>query len=127
MPQIKVKSKQCRDCKRVLPISRFYVKEHRPTATRYFSRCKKCYYLWVYKRDKACGYKHHGLKQRHGPARYQLREAVKVGKVVKSKTCHQCGKQPLLARNLHGHHPDHSKPLEVVWLCGSCHRKEHRG
>jgi hypothetical protein len=26
----------------------------------------------------------------------------------------------------HGHHPDYSKPLEVVWLCPGCHNLENR-
>lgn len=24
------------------------------------------------------------------------------------------------------HHPDYSKPLEVVWMCRPCHLAEHK-
>ena len=37
--------------------------------------------------------------------------------------CQQCG----VANNLVRHHPDYSKPLEVVTLCHSCHRNLHLG
>ena len=48
-------------------------------------------------------------------------EAVKSGK-LKRKPCKFC-KNP----KVHAHHEDYTKPLEVVWLCNSCHRKVHLG
>jgi hypothetical protein len=27
--------------------------------------------------------------------------------------------------SLHAHHDDYSRPLDVVWLCPSCHRQHH--
>jgi hypothetical protein len=53
-------------------------------------------------------------------AHYLLESAIKSGRVVKPDTC-PCG-----APNPHGHHPDYSKPLMVVWLCRDCHNKLHR-
>lgn len=53
-------------------------------------------------------------------ARWKLRNAVQQGLIVKCP-CEQCG-----AIKAHGHHPDHSKPLEVIWLCEPCHKQLHR-
>lgn len=50
-------------------------------------------------------------------ARDQLRAAVRRGAVTKPTTCTNCGK----GGQLDGHHTDYSKPLEVEWLCRSCH------
>lgn len=36
--------------------------------------------------------------------------------------CAICGKD-----GQHRHHPDYSKPFEIVWLCESCHHKLHSG
>lgn len=36
--------------------------------------------------------------------------------------CSLCGS----TENLERHHPDYSKPLEIVTLCESCHRRIHR-
>jgi lipopolysaccharide export LptBFGC system permease protein LptF len=38
-----------------------------------------------------------------------------------SKECAQCG----ATEHLEKHHPDYSKPLEVIVLCASCHRRLH--
>jgi hypothetical protein len=52
-------------------------------------------------------------------ARNLLYYYVKIGKVVKPKICKDCKKR----KPLEGHHPDYSKPLDVEWLCRSCHCK----
>lgn len=35
--------------------------------------------------------------------------------------CKQCGKP-----DAHAHHEDYDKPLEVTWLCQSCHQLLHQ-
>lgn len=51
-----------------------------------------------------------------------LRLAVFKGKIQKPKNCEKCNYE---AKRIEGHHMDYSKPLEVLWLCVSCHRKLH--
>lgn len=55
-------------------------------------------------------------------ARAELNNAVKRGSVTKPSTCSSCGQ----AVRVTGHHEDYAKPLDVRWLCYSCHGKEHR-
>jgi hypothetical protein len=66
--------------------------------------------------------KRHNLKH---PDRYRARQmlrcAVKSGKVARPANCSRCGRECIPD----AHHPDYSKPLEVDWLCGDCHRAEH--
>lgn len=45
---------------------------------------------------------------------YQVR-----GNIVR-KPCAKCG-----ATEAEKHHPDYSKPLDIVWLCRPCHLKAH--
>jgi hypothetical protein len=49
-----------------------------------------------------------------------VEEAVKSGKLIKCP-CIMCGD-----KNSVGHHPDYSKPLNVVWLCNKHHLETHR-
>jgi hypothetical protein len=50
--------------------------------------------------------------------------ALKRGSLVRPDECSHCGAvastDPIQAL-----HPDYSKPLDVVWLCRACHRREH--
>lgn len=53
-----------------------------------------------------------------------FREALRLGQLTKPKKCSSCLTIP--PRNkLHGHHEDYSKPLEVIWLCQTCHAARH--
>lgn len=54
-----------------------------------------------------------------GAAHTAVTNALAKGTLVR-QPCETCGKHKTDA-----HHPDYSKPLEVVWLCRSCHKKEH--
>jgi len=55
-------------------------------------------------------------------ARQRVRDHILAGKIIKPKKCQRCNQQ----QNLEGHHPDYSKPLEVLWLCKNCHIKAHK-
>jgi len=58
-------------------------------------------------------------KGERGKAAEKLRAAVRSGKIERGN-CEECGEP-----NAHGHHPDYSKPLEVIWLCPKHHAEEH--
>ncbi len=52
-------------------------------------------------------------------ARAKLNYALRTGKITKSPC--RCGKIKSEA-----HHSDYSKPLQVIWLCRTCHSNLHR-
>mgnify|MGYP007100078969 CR=1 FL=1 len=55
-------------------------------------------------------------------AHYQVTNAVRDGRLKKTP-CVICGSD----KRVHGHHKDYSKPLDVRWLCRSCHVRHHQG
>lgn len=61
-------------------------------------------------------------------AKGKIQHAIRLGILVRPKTCSKCGKIPPPAKDgrsqIHGHHTDYSKPLQVVWICVNCHRSE---
>lgn len=55
-----------------------------------------------------------------------VNNAVKNGRLFKPTNCPICGEfKP--SRQIHAHHDDYTKPLQVRWMCSACHRKEHYG
>lgn len=50
----------------------------------------------------------------------ERRKAWDKAQIIKISPCVICGDE-----NVHRHHPDISKPLEVVFLCPLHHRQEH--
>lgn len=55
-------------------------------------------------------------------ANHKMGNAVRDKKLVKPTLCEACGR----VERLDGHHYDYTKPLEVVWLCKTCHGQVHR-
>jgi len=53
----------------------------------------------------------------------RLNVAIKQGKIVRQKSCQECGKSGI---KIQAHHDDYSKPLEIRWLCIDCHAKTRR-
>jgi hypothetical protein len=61
-----------------------------------------------------------------GAAYDKVRHAVRTGKLVKPDICEKCGCTPPRRRDgrslIQGHHHrGYSRPLDVRWLCHSCH------
>ena len=52
--------------------------------------------------------------------KWAVRDAILSGKLVRSP-CFICGEV-----KVEGHHPDYSRPLDVVWLCTQHHRQLHK-
>ena len=79
--------------------------------------------------SKSCSAKSHtgeaspgwkgGLMTLQQRAQDRAKKAVKNGELQR-QPCEICGS----TRFVEGHHDDYSKPLEVCWLCRSCHAKE---
>lgn len=57
-------------------------------------------------------------------AHLAVKDAIHRGELIKPDRCVACGEltEP---RELHGHHTDYSKLLDVEWLCQGCHQDRH--
>ena len=51
-----------------------------------------------------------------------LKKAIASGEIVRPRFCSACE----WGSKTCGHHEDYSKPLEVIWVCNSCHMKIHQ-
>jgi hypothetical protein len=54
-------------------------------------------------------------------ARQRVKRALEKSKITKDDKCFFCEKD----KELQAHHHDYSKPLDVFWLCSTCHGKLH--
>lgn len=52
-------------------------------------------------------------------ARSLVRRAVKSGKLIPLEECEFCGSE----NRIEGHHPDHSQPFLLLYLCKNCHHR----
>jgi hypothetical protein len=137
--------KKCFKCGISQPLSSFY--KHPQMADGHLNKCKSCTKSDVHKhrhgkgRAKVLAY---DLERAKTPERIAnrakvvskwsedhkiwraaqsaLSHAVKSGKVQKWPCCAvaDCNSEKVVA-----HHPDYSRPLDVVWLCQAHHKQTH--
>jgi len=123
------KNKRCSDCKHTKHCTEFYKSAHQWDGLD--SRCKDCQRK---RRKSPTGFanmapaKMRALKQKwltaHPDAAlsgYRLRGQVRTGKVRRPSICANCG----VSGYVEGHHENYSRPLDVTWLCRSCHKRRH--
>ncbi len=69
-----------------------------------------------------CRKKWQALNPHKRAASTAVNNAIRLGKLSKSKACESCGQ----TGRIEGHHDDYTKPLEVRWLCPQCHASWHK-
>lgn len=55
----------------------------------------------------------------------KVSQALRKGLLIKPANCQKCGSKPS-PKNLHAHHFDYDKPLDVIWVCWKCHKGVHK-
>jgi transcription elongation factor Elf1 len=117
-------SKECSDCKELKPLLDFSFRKDSQT---YRNSCKICRNLYQKKFSKTeAGKKIQYLadqarKEKFShkrSARSKTFTAIKNGSIT-VLPCLICGKKA------EAHHPDYSRPLDVMWLCKPHHRETH--
>ncbi len=136
--------KNCFKCNQQKPLTEFY--KHKMMLDGHLNKCKDCAKKDVHDhrhgkgRDKVLAYeraraktekrKEHAARifadwKKQNPerraAQIALGNAVKTGRITPWPVCAlpECSDKP------EAHHPDYSRPLDVVWLCAAHHKQAH--
>lgn len=133
--------KTCFCCKQEKELSEFY--KHPMMSDGHLNKCKDCIRAYTNSRRREMpehvreidrkrsmnpdrkknlrlrAKEHRKLHPEKAHARRVAAYNVRVGKWTR-QPCERCGEQKAQI-----HHPDYSKPLEIMWLCFTCHRREH--
>jgi len=129
--------KKCFKCGEVKSLSFFYGHPAMPDG--HVNKCKECNkkdvkdnrklkvnYYRAYDRDRGNRLPESYQKEYREkyPLKYKahsmVNRAIKSGKLFK-EPCVNCRSE----ENLHAHHDDYLKPLNVRWLCAGCHKHWH--
>ena len=132
--------KRCFKCNEIKPLGEFYA--HRKMADGYLNKCKKCSKEDIRKNREANAehYKKYEKKRSSLPHRKAIAKRVNdkwktehpdrrsaniaIGNAVRKGEinplpCLICGEKA------EAHHPDYSRPLDVIWLCSAHHKQAH--
>lgn len=73
-------------------------------------------------KGKECNLYRHG-KAYPRKAKQLLDTAIRNGTIKRKSRCEECGTKD---KRIEAHHDDYTKPLQVRWLCTTCHRQWHQ-
>lgn len=129
--------KTCFKCETEKPLTEFY--RHTQMADGRLNKCKTCTKADARKNGQrpevrarereraklphrvAARAKYHRENRKVINSHQAVFRALRRGDLVKPDRCSECG----VACSPRGHHDDYDKPLDVRWLCNSCHMKWH--
>jgi len=97
------------------------VKEYQNSNPEIIKKCKQNYVATHKEEISKYGKEYSKNNRVKKNVQNKVYRAKKQGKIIIPIKCEKCGK----TRKLEAHHYDYSKPLDVVYLCNSCHQKEH--
>lgn len=122
-------SKICSLCGVIKTLDDFNKSER--TADKRRSECKACHRSYQRKYNKSAEVKtrdadrQRRMRSERGPecrsAHCAVARAIKSGMLIRPDHCSVC----LLHGAPQAHHDDHSKKLDVMWLCPICHAVRH--
>ena len=142
---VDVTQKRCFKCEQIKPVTEFYA--HPAMADGRLGKCKECTKSDVqknyadkreqysaydrerqqqpYRRAKKLEYQRTARAKNPGKnhARAAVGRALRHGQITKPEHCSHCG----ATAELEAHHTDYSRPLDVLWLCFTCHREYGHG
>ena len=146
-------TKRCQKCGRIKEMARFAVTRANPDGKS--SRCRECsnkrgaqfraenphygrewaarnaealrdYHKQYYRAHRSTTLERRARSRRDHPDRYAAHrattKAISRGALVR-QPCEFCG----ATEDVHAHHEDYARPLDVHWLCRSCHGRLHNG
>jgi len=143
--------KSCRQCTVEKPLSEFH--KHPHMGDGHLNICMVCIRLnvsnrleqkkkdptWMKQERERCRLKQAKLRQqgRGGKTSNTAKHAWRKRNPTKTRAhgvaqnTHKvrpdiCGKCKKPADTLHRHHPDYTKPKEIIWVCPKCHGEIHR-
>jgi predicted transposase YbfD/YdcC len=116
--------KECSKCKIKKDYSNFY-KRNEGKKIRWRSLCKNCIRKTGKKYNKTNGKKISSTKWKKQNkekirAQWTVENNLRARKLIK-ESCGRCRS----TKNIHAHHEDYSRPLNIVWLCAKHHKERH--
>lgn len=118
--------KACTKCKKFKPLSEYSPNKKSRDGRQ--SSCRLCMNELLkkyYQAHRACVKKSVRGYRKENPekisAHNALNHSIRDSKMQRPSSCEKCE----MTTRVDGHHEDYNKPLEVVWLCRSCHRELH--
>lgn len=121
----------CKSIKNLMPKPYHKVKNDSGEVIKGYYMCRGCNTQRVKKyrksaqgmeKTKTAIYRYMKNNPNKTEARVRVATALRHGELIRSALCLECSKEGMTD----AHHDDYNKPLDVRWLCRSCHADTHR-